>query len=469
MGKSNHSWSEMGLKVPQILLPRDGLNYERWAVVACDQYTSEPDYWTDVEKIVGDEPSTLRLMLPEYYLGSSQEESRAAAIRETMDRYREDGTLLTLPSGCMLVRRTSLGHTRLGLVIAVDLEAYDYQKGSTSKIRATEGTVASRIPPRLKIRRGASLEMPHIIILIDDPGRTVIEPLQDRCRESIPRSTALSGIQLVYDFDLMKNGGHITGWFVPEDELQQTREAFSALYDRASDRYGAGHELLMAMGDGNHSLATAKAAWEEIKQSLPAAEWENCPARYALCEIENVHDEGIVFAPIHRVVFGGGRMTGQQILEETVRILREQNGDACFTPVTEENAEGDRDLFAQGDEDSGQTAGLSSAEYHIPVLTGGDEKMILIKNPSSTLEVAAVQNALDELVRREGLKIDYIHGGDTVMLLTADGENAGFLLPPMDKFRLFPAVARDGALPRKTFSMGQACEKRYYIECRSLR
>lgn len=463
-----HSWSEMGLRIPAILLPKEGTDFRKWAVVACDQYTSEPDYWADVEKIVGDAPSALRLMLPEYFLGTDEEESRKAGIRACMKKYVEDGTLTALPKGCMLVRRTSLGNSRLGLVIAVDLEAYDCHKGSSSIIRATEGTVASRIPPRLKIRRGAPLEMPHIIILIDDPGKTVLERMEEEVLQSLRAEAGAggaangqTGMRFAYDFDLMKNGGHITGYFIPEQEMDPARKAFSALFDQSTVRYGAGHEFLMAMGDGNHSLATAKAAWEEIRQTIPQEEWESCPARYALCEIENVHDEGIVFAPIHRVVFGQGKLTGEQILEETVQILNEQNGNACFTDVTEENAEGD-------DTADGIKAKNGETVFRIPVLTGGDERMILIKDPSSGLEVGAVQNALDELVKREGLKIDYIHGGDTVMLLTADGTNAGFLMPPMDKFRLFPAVARDGALPRKTFSMGQACEKRYYIECRKL-
>lgn len=434
-----HTWSEMGLKVPQICLPGEGTDMEKWAVVACDQYTSEPDYWKKAEDLVGDAPSTLRLMLPEYYLGKPDEEARIRHVRTAMKSYLEDGTLSTLPAGCMLVRRTALGNSRLGLVIAVDLEAYDYNKGSTSRIRATEKTITERIPPRLRIRRGAPIELPHIIILIDDPDKTVIEPL-----EKAPG-------KVLYDTDLMLGGGHITGRFISEKEMGGAREALSRLYDRASEKFGKGKEFLMAMGDGNHSLATAKAAWEEIKEGLTEEEKKDHPARFALCELENVHDPGIVFAPIHRVLFGGGKMSGDEIVEKTVQILKEQNGDAYMQDRADETG-----------------ANGPSKEYRIPVISGGVRKVIVIQKPVSGLEVGALQNALDRLVDETGLKIDYIHGDATVEGLAESRENAGFLLPPMDKFRLFAAVAADGALPRKTFSMGQACEKRYYMEARKL-
>lgn len=280
------------------------------------------------------------------------------------------------------------------------------------------------------------MELPHILILIDDPDRTVIEPLEKA-----------EGTQVVYDTDLMLGGGHITGTFVPEDKMCGALDAMSALFDKAQEHYGQGKAMLMAMGDGNHSLATAKANWEEIKKDLPEEEREDHPARYALCELENVHDEGIVFEPIHRVMFGEEKADGAQILAETVALLKEQNSDACLAPA-------------------GTAAG--EGQYAIPVIAGGKEQVLVIDHPSSGLEVGALQNALDVLVTEKGYKIDYIHGSDAVRSLAADPRNAGFLLPPMDKFRLFPAVASDGALPRKTFSMGEAVEKRYYIEARSL-
>ena len=443
-----HAFSEMGLRIPRIQLPKEGTDYEKWAVVACDQYTSEPAYWEEADRIVGTSPSTLRMILPEYYLGKPQEEELTRQIRSHMKQYEETGVLITLPEGCMLVKRTAAGRTRLGLVIAVDLEAYDYTKGSTSLIRATERTITERIPPRLRIRRGAPVELPHIIILIDDPEKTVIEPLAKK------KGT------VAYETDLMLDGGHITGTFFPKEELGGVQEAFSRLYDKSTERFGKGKEFLMAMGDGNHSLATAKAAWEEIKQTLTPQELENHPARYALCELENVHDDGIVFEPIHRVLFGEGKLTGEEIVRKTVEILKKQNPDA----------------YLAEESDEAEAAGHGAAQcttrtdcYRIPVIFGGTRRMLVIDHPVSGLEVGALQTALDELVRTKGVRIDYIHGEQTVSELASLEENAGFLLPSMDKHRLFPAVAADGALPRKTFSMGHSNEKRYYLEGRSLR
>ncbi len=429
------SWEKLGLKIPKIMLPEEGCDYGKWAVVACDQYTSDPSYWQKAEEIVGDAPSTLRLMLPEYYLGKSDEEDRIRQIRSAMAAYVADRTLRTLPEGCILVQRSAEGRTRLGLVICVDLDAFDYRPGACSLIRSTEKTIVERIPPRLKIRKGAMLELPHILILIDDPGRTVIEPLQ-----------SLHG-EVVYDTDLMLGGGHITGTFLPEKEMGQALKAMSALYEKAEETYGSGKAMLMAMGDGNHSLATAKASWEEIKKTVPENEQADHPARYALCELENIHDEGIVFEPIHRILFSDGKACADLMLEELVRILKEQNQDAC---ILEKGTKAQKD------------------QYAIPVVTAGGEKVLLIDHPSSGIEVGALQNALDVLTLRQGYRIDYIHGEEALRSLAREFGNVGFLLPPMDKFRLFPAVASDGALPRKTFSMGEAVEKRYYIEARSL-
>ncbi len=247
----SYSWKELGLRVPNIMLPKEGTDYEKWSIVACDQYTSDPEYWKKADELVGSSPSTLRLMLPEYYLGKPDEEERIANIRKAMTEYVDQGILKTLPAGCIVVRRSAEGRSRLGLVISVDLDAFDYTVGATSLIRSTEKTIVERIPPRLKIRKGAPLELPHILILIDDPDRTVIEPLEKA-----------EGTEIVYDTDLMLGGGHITGTFVPEDKMCGALEAMSALFDKAEEHYGKGKAMLMAMGDGNHSLATAKANWE---------------------------------------------------------------------------------------------------------------------------------------------------------------------------------------------------------------
>jgi len=430
-----YDWSRFGFHIPEILLPKEGTDYSRWAVVACDQYTSEPEYWEEVEKIVGDAPSTLRLMLPELYLEKAGEAERIAKIRENMKKYTDTGVLRQLEPGCILVRRTAEGRSRLGLVIAVDLECYDYNKGSQSLIRATEGTVVSRIPPRLRIRDGAPLELPHILILIDDPEKTVIEPLEKIAS------------QKMYDTDLMMNGGHVTGHFIPEKDLTAAQEALSVLLDAAEAKYGAGKAIFQAMGDGNHSLATAKANWENLKKNLSPEEAKNHPARYALCEIENVHDEGIVFEPIHRVVFGKDGKSGKDIVNALVTVLAAQNGGAGLAP-------------------EGAVAPVGT--FALPYITLEGNGTILVDHPSQKLEVGVLQAGIDALVAQGHVEVDYIHGSKAVESLSNRPGNAGFTLPAMDKSMLFPAVAADGALPRKTFSMGEANEKRYYIEGRKI-
>ena len=431
---ATYDWSKFGLHIPEMMLPKEGTDYFKWAVVACDQYTSEPEYWDKVEEIVGDSPSALRLMLPELYLDGPDEADRIKAVRAAMDKYLADGTLRKMEPGCMLIKRTAEGRTRMGLVIATDLEAYDFNKGSTSLTRATEGTVVERIPPRLRIRGDAPIEMPHIIILIDDPGKTVIEPLVDQPRE------------VIYDTDLMMNGGHITGSFIKEENLAGMQEALSALYDEAEKKYGAGNVIFQAMGDGNHSLATAKTAWENIKKTLTPEEIENHPARYALCEIENIHDEGIVFEPIHRVIFAKEGQSGMDMVNKVVSLLNEFNGKAYLADADAE---------------------VPAGAFQIPYITGAQRGKIVVEDPSNKLEVGCLQHVLDIMVKEnKECDIDYIHGTDAVEKLSARDGNAGFMLPAMDKFMLFPAVAADGALPRKTFSMGEANEKRYYIEAR---
>ena len=431
---AKYNWDKFGFHIPEIMVPKAGTDYSKWAVVACDQYTSEPEYWKKVEEIVGDAPSTLRLMLPEIFLDKEGEAERIKAIRETMDKYMADGTLETLASGCMLVKRTAEGRTRLGLVLATDLEAYDFNKGSKSLTRATEGTVVERIPPRLRIREGAPIELPHILILIDDSEKSVIEPLVN------------APMKQIYDTDLMLEGGHITGCFIEEKDLEGAKDALSELFDKAVEKYGEGNVIFQAMGDGNHSLATAKTNWENIKKTLSPEEAAIHPARYALCEIENIHDEGIVFEPIHRVIFAKNGQSGEELVKEAVTLLDQQNEKAYIAP-------------------EGTTA--PERGFAIPCLAGEQRGTIIVEGPSTQLEVGVLQNALDVMVKeRKSVDIDYIHGTKALESLSAEAGNAGFALPAMDKFMLFPAVAADGALPRKTFSMGEANEKRYYIESR---
>ncbi|MDE7399449.1 MAG: DUF1015 domain-containing protein [Oscillospiraceae bacterium] len=394
----------------------------KWAVVACDQYTGEPDYWEEAARIVGGSPSTLNLILPEIFLESPDCEIKIKAINRTMDEYLSSG-LLNLHKDCfILTKRTQAdGRLRTGLVGAIDLEMYDYNKGSKSQVRATEATVASRIPPRVKIRMDAALELPHIMILIDDPDNTVIEPLLGK------------ELQRVYNFELMQNGGHLEGEIVSGEDAQSVLSALDRLADRAdfNARYGLENEdvLLYAMGDGNHSLATAKECYERKKrEGSPDAEL----ARYALVEVVNLHSPALEFEAIHRV-----------ITDIDVENLMCKMTDAL---------------------------GLSdSGEQRFRVVIDGKIREYGITKPTSNLTVGSLQTFLDRYLVGNRGKIDYIHGEDVVKNLCKSPDSIGFLLPSMTKSELFPTVIKDGALPRKTFSMGHANDKRFYCEARVIR
>ena len=436
--------NNIGICVPELMMPGKKVDLTKWACVACDQYTSQPDYWNSVEQIVGDAPSTLRLMLPEIYLEKPGEAERIVAIRKAMNDYMADGTLENRGEGFVFTRRTVDGKVRSGLVVALDLECYDYSKGSTTLIRATEGTIVERIPPRLKIRDGAPLELPHILVLIDDDKKSVIEPIAEK----------LDKIEQLYDFDLMMNGGHVEGWLVNDEGMvTDVINALTALVD--PNKYGTEMPpLLFAMGDGNHSFATAKANWEKCKAELTAEERKDHPARYALVELENVHDDGIVFEPIHRVVFN---VNVPEFLDRLKAKLAEQNGDCEI------------DFYACENCMAKAKAAIPEGAHVIPVIIEGKEGLIVVKHPAAQLEVGTLQNALDVLLKETpGASIDYIHGADVVRELGSKENNIGFLLPPMQKSAFFRTVVFDGALPRKTFSMGEAHEKRYYLECRKI-
>ena len=429
--------NSVGVLVPEILLPPKGTDMYKWAVVACDQFTSQKEYWEEARRIIGDAPSTLDLILPEAWLGAQDEQERIARIKEKMQEYLHNGTLVKQPQGFVLVERTAAGNTRHGLVMALDLEKYDYSKGSGTLIRATEGTIVERIPPRLRIREGAAVELPHILVLIDDPEETVIEPLTAQA-EKLP---------LLYDTDLMLGGGHISGRLVSgEKEIMGVLEALTALSDKAAfeKKYGSKPVLLFAMGDGNHSLATAKANWEKIKATLPEEQREDHPARYALIELNNVHDKGIVFEAIHRNVFG---IPGEKLVEALLQKLREQNGGAEIGP---------------------EQAPVGGEKHVIPFYYGDKSGAFIVTEPAVQLAVGTLQNAIDAVLKELGGEVDYIHGIDVVKELAQKPDTTGFLLPDMEKSELFPTVVYDGALPRKTFSMGEAAEKRYYMEARLL-
>ncbi|MGI6777499.1 MAG: DUF1015 domain-containing protein [Acetivibrionales bacterium] len=443
---------KVGVGIPEILLPSDSIDMHKWSVVACDQYTSQPEYWSEVEQIIDGEPSTFNLILPEIYLEVQDRQERINKINENMEKYLEGGILVPLSPGFIYTdRKTTRTPSRKGLIMCVDLEKYDYSKGSQSLIRATEGTVIDRLPPRVRIRQDAIIELPHIMILIDDPEKTVLEPLAEK----------LDNMVKLYDFDLMMKGGHIKGYKIDDKKMISGIVcALEKLADPNSfrERYKVDEDkgvLLFAVGDGNHSLASAKVHWENIKKTLHIDESYNHPARYALVEIVNVHDEGISFEPIHRVLFN---VNPDKVLGHMLDYYKKHSNCELFF------FDNNRALHAKLAELS-KNKGLQT----IPFITKNKLGIVSILNPVFNIEAGTLQDFLDNFLEENpSVKIDYIHGENVVASLGSKEGNIGFFLPPMDKCDLFKTVILDGALPRKTFSMGEAEEKRFYLECRKI-
>lgn len=425
----NEKFEKLGFYPADILLPK-GQDMTKWAVVACDQFTSEPAYWEAVENQVGDAPSTLRLILPEANLKAPNVDELIAGINASMDKYMDEGIFETLTDSLIYVeRQQSDGTIRHGLIGMVDLDDYDFTPGSGALIRATEATVTERIPPRARVRRNAPIELPHVMLLIDDPDKTVIEPL----------TAAADTMETVYDFDLMQNGGHIKGYKLSDAQVDAVADALTGL---CSDEAQMGKynlsgaaPLLFAVGDGNHSLATAKACFEEQKKGLTEAEWKKLPARFALVEVVNNHDDALQFEPIHRVLFN----------------VNVEDFMAAFKTAYPDAYEG-------------------KGEGHvIEFVWAGHDTFFTVPHPAKQLAVATLQTFLDEYLKGKDIEIDYIHGDDVTRELGGKAGNMGFLLPAMGKEQLFKTVMADGVLPRKTFSMGHAQDKRYYIEARKIR
>ena len=409
-----------------ILLPQN-VELEKWSTIACDQYTSEPEYWEKVREYVGEAPSALKVTFPEVYLSGDDTQKRISGINAEMKKYLDDGIFKEYKNCMIYVERTlSDGRVRKGVVGKLDLEDYDFSKNSGSLVRATEGTVLERIPPRVKIRENAPLELPHIMILIDDADKKVIEPI----------AGIKDKLEKVYDFDLMMNGGHITGRLLDDELCDRVCAGLEKLSIEFMSKYNMieAPELIFAVGDGNHSLAAAKTCWENIKKTLSPEEIETHPARFALCEIVNLHDDALEFEPIHRVLFGVDKDKLFEELNKFYNISMMNNGGQVF-------------------------------EY----VCNGERGEIYVANPSSSLTVGTLQNFLDYYIDKFGGKIDYIHGEDAVLKLASQKGNVGFILPGISKNQLFPTVISDGALPRKTFSMGEADEKRFYLEAKKIR
>ena len=421
----NDLFENLPFKPADILLPRD-CELSLWSVVACDQYTSRPEYWQRVEERVGKAPSALRLILPESCLEGPSVETDIMEVNNTMSRYLREGRFQEYPSSLIYVERTlDNGKVRRGIVGMVDLEAYDYEPGSSSCVRGTEGTVMSRIPPRVAVRKNAPIELPHVMLLVDDPNRIIIEPMSARTGE----------MEKLYDFELMERGGHIRGWRLNGQLAEQLAVALRTRKARVEEDLDG---LLFAVGDGNHSLATAKECYERRKGLTAPEQWPGLPSRYALCELVNLHDPALEFEPIHRVVFGAGP-------EELLDGLMEY-----YPSAVQGRAEG----------------------HVLPfVINRWSRGEITVTEPSARLPVGTLQNFLDSYIAaHRRVRVDYIHGADEAAALAGERDDAvAFLLPAMDKGELFPTVVHDGVLPRKTFSIGQAQDKRFYLEARKIR
>lgn len=389
---------------------------EKFAVVSCDQFTSQRDYWEKLDEFVGDAPSALRLIFPEVYLEDGDYEERIRQINAAMYDYLDKGVFRTLKDSYILVRRqTAYGYTRLGIVAPVDLEDYSYEYPTEAVIRSTEGVVANRIPPRLKIRKDAPVELPHVMLLLDDRDKTVIEPFYKK------RDT----LEKLYDFELNMHGGHLTGWRIDAAEFDAVLDKY---VESIKGLYGKESTLVFAVGDGNHSLATARAYWKDVKKTLTPEERENHPARYALVEIENLHCDGIVFEPIHRFVFGV------------------DDSDFVLHMSTALKGNGRLNMFT------------TNMNYSVAV------------SDNSVQAIADIQAAIDAYISAHpDASVDYIHGLDNLHAVADTSDGVAVEMPCIAKEELFGYVVEHGNLCRKAFSMGEAEEKRYYFEAKRIR
>lgn len=444
------SFENLGVNIPKILLPNENVDIKKWAVVACDQYSSEPKYWEETAAIAQDNPSTLNLIFPECYLEDDDATERIAKINNTMNTYINNGVFKELDPGFILIdRKTSYQPSRKGLIIALDLEKYDYNKTAKTLIRATEGTLLDRLPPRIKIRENAPVELPHIMVLIDDPDKTVIEPLFEK------------DLKTVYDFDLMQNGGHIKGYQINdpkdlkqiEDNLDKlaTPDTFNKKYDLLGEEV-----LLFAMGDGNHSFATAKAIWEKIKEETSNFDdIKDHPARYALVELVNIHDEGLVFEPIHRVIFNADK---EKTLNEFEKFAQSRGWNFAIEKCAN-----------RSDWDKAYKNISESKDHIFPFVSGNDYGVITITDSCFNLDYATLQEFINDFEEsHKEATVDYIHGTESLVTLSNKPNAIGFFCSTLDKNELFKTIILDGSLVRKTFSMGEADEKRFYLEARQI-
>lgn len=397
---------------PHILLPKEGTDMNAYAVIACDQFTSQIEYWNNLRDMVGNKLSTFHMIYPEAYLENTNQEEYIKQINRNIQSYLDNNLLVDMGESFVLVERiTDYGVRRLGLIISIDLEEYSYKRGVPCSIKASEATIEERIPPRLKIRKDAPIELPHTLVLFDDPEKTIVEPLYAK-REELP---------CVYNFDLNQKGGHIRGYLIKD--VQKVTDQFHDLYKKNNDG------LMFIVGDGNHSLATAKAHWENVKKSLTKEQQKTHPARYALVEANNIYDDGIKFEPIHRILF---------------------NCDHDFVDGLKQACRGS-----------------SNASYAYNEKTG----KIALKTPKNAAETyQIIQKYIDEyLIKHPETKVDFIHDESSLLDIAKKNSDAvAIVMPALGKSDIFEFVAKDMVLPRKSFSMGHASEKRYYLEAKKI-
>ncbi len=435
-----------GIKEPEILLPKQ-IDTTSWAVIACDQYTQDKNYWNTAKKIAGKNPSTLNLILPEIFLNSPDKPEKIRKIKETMKSYYNNNIFSPEKQSFLyLERKTSFERTRKGLMMAIDLDTYQWKPFSKSFIRATEATISERIPPRMEIRKGAKLEIPHIMLLVNDPKKRLIEKTGNIIQSE--------HIAPVYKGNLMNNGGSIKGWYTEsaaakkniKDSIQQI-----AKENTAED----GSIFLFAVGDGNHSLATAKAVWDEYRENLKKQNIankliENSPVRYALVEVVNIYDDGLTFEPIHRVLFDIDSKNLCTYLSKKLGGTLEE----CKSKEKLENS-----------------VKISKQNFGFIYIQNGIQKYTLLKTHITELPISLLQPAIDTFFKENNIdksKIDFIHGTDQVFQLGTKENITSILLPPIAKDSFFTTINKRGPLPRKSFSMGEADEKRFYFECRKL-
>lgn len=496
------NFEQFGIKIPKILLPKNK-DLKTWCVVACDQYTQDENYWNRVAKNVGEKESTLNLILPEVYLGRTDTSLRIQKIHKTMNDYLENNIFDEESEFIYLERKTSYGRTRKGLVVAIDLDSYEWKPFNKAKIRATEATIVSRIPPRKEIRKGAALESPHIMLLVDDSQKILIEKTGNLVKKNPP----------LYDGDLMENSGHVTGWAVKSQEaFDCVFNALSVLKEKNSD--SSGNVFMFAVGDGNHSLATAKAVWEEykaeqIKSGVQESELENSPIRYALVELVNIYDEGLTFEPIHRVVFNADvqklilflekNLSGKIVdfsceseLEDFVKNSKAnfgfvyfENGKTFykglqtqikelavskFQPVLDKFIEqGNLELTKESENLLSKTGAFvcdDGASLSDESSVETSDACVSKRGASSSDESST--RSVSSCAKGKKVEIDYIHGASEVFRLGKVDGNLAIMLPPVAKESFFETINSCGSLPRKSFSMGEASEKRFYLECRRL-